>query len=260
MIYGRETVDSRHIVLLGIVFDTFAFALFMMNSKRAGASVKNVKRLYAEKGLKNIIGKYKNIFVCSVFGGILVLLLPTVFTYFVLFGGDLYAKEFVYLSLMFIQLTNVFNQMYGGRIIGIIFFVLVLFAAVTSSISLVESIVAVLCEDGRMKRLTACLIVFGAILVLGTLSSLGNGALSGVEIFGLSILDAFDFLANNILMPIVAIITCVIAGWFIDKTILPKEIGIDKNKKLTTYFNVIIRYVAPICILVILVTGLFITL
>lgn len=163
-------------------------------------------------------------------------------------------------SLMFVQLTNVFNALPIGRVIGLVFFLLVFFAAITSSVSLVESIVAVLCEDGRMKRLTACLIVFGAILVLGTLSSLGNGALSGVEIFGLSILDAFDFLANNILMPIVAIITCVIAGWFIDKTILPKEIGIDKNKKLNTYFNVIIRYVAPICILVILVTGLFITL
>lgn len=163
-------------------------------------------------------------------------------------------------SLMFVQLTNVFNALPLGRVIGVIFFVLVLFAAITSSVSLVESIVAVLCEDGRMKRLTACLIVFGAILVLGTLSSLGNGALAGVNIFGLSILDAFDFLANNILMPIVAIITCVIAGWFINKEILPKEIGIDKSKRFTTYFNVIIRYVAPICILVILITGLFITL
>ena len=165
---------------------------------------------------------------------------------------------------MFIQLTNVFNAMgIAGRIIGVIFFVLVLFAAITSSVSLVESIVAVLCEDGRMSRLTACLIVFGAIFVLGTLSSLGFGSLSFISINNagetMTILDMFDFFANNILMPIVAIITCVIAGWFIDKTILPKEIGLDKNKKLNAYFNVIIRYVAPICILVILISGLFVT-
>ena len=160
-------------------------------------------------------------------------------------------------SLMFVQLTNVFNKLPAGRIIGIIFFILVLFAAVTSSVSLVESIVAVLCEDGRMKRFTACLIVFGAILVLGTLSSLGNGVLDGIRIGDKGILDMFDFLANNILMPIVAIITCVIAGWFIDKNILPKEIGLDKNKKLGAYFNVIIRYVAPLCILLILFSGLF---
>ena len=69
----------------------------------------------------------------------------------------------------------------------------------------------------------------------------------------------FDFVANNVLMPIVAIITCVIAGWFIDKTILPKEIGLDKNKSLNMYFNVIVRYIAPLCILAILISGLFIT-
>lgn len=163
-------------------------------------------------------------------------------------------------SLMFIQLTNVFNSMgVIGRFIGIVFFILVLFAAITSSVSLVEAIVAVLCEDGRMKRVTACAIVFGAILVLGTLSSLGFGVLGDISINGYTILDMFDFISNNVLMPIVAIITCVIAGWFIDKTILPKEIGLDKNKSLNTYFNVIIRYVAPLCILAILISGLFIT-
>lgn len=161
-------------------------------------------------------------------------------------------------SLMFVQLANVFNSVKGGRIIAIIFFVLVLFAAITSSVSLVESIVSVLCEDGRMKRLIACIIVFSAIIVLGTLSSLGNGVLSNISIFGKDILGAFDFFANNVLMPIVAIITCVIAGWFIDKNIIPKEIGLDKNKKLNLYFNVVIRYIAPICILVILFSGLFV--
>lgn len=163
-------------------------------------------------------------------------------------------------SLMFIQLTNVFNHMIGGRIIGIIFFVLVLFAAVTSSISLVESIVAVLCEDGKMKRIIACAIVFGVIIVLGSLSSLGEGVLSGFKSLtgGLTILDSFDFLANNILIPIVAIITCVIAGWFIDKNIITNEIGL--KKKGSAYFNIIIKYVAPICILIILITGLFVKL
>ncbi len=160
-------------------------------------------------------------------------------------------------SLMFIQLADIFNTIPGGRIIAIIFFILVFFAALTSSISIAEAIVAVLCEDGRMKRVTACCIVFGIILVLGTLSALGYSALSGVRIFGLDILDTFDFLANNILIPIVAIITCVIAGYFIDKELLPKEIGIENKKFAKTYYNIIIRYVAPICILAILVTGLF---
>lgn len=159
-------------------------------------------------------------------------------------------------SLMFVQLTNIFNALPLGRFIGVVFFILVLFAAVTSSVSLVESIVAVLCEDGRMNRVTACLIVFGVVLVLGSLSSLGYGVLSDVRILGKDILDTFDLLSNYILLPIVAIITCVIAGWFIEKNIIPREIGLDKNKRLNTYFNVIIKYVAPICIFIILVSGL----
>lgn len=163
-------------------------------------------------------------------------------------------------ALMFIQLTNVFNAIPLGRVIGVIFFILVLFAALTSSISLVEAIVAVICEKWKIKRVPACMIVLAIILVLGTLSSLGFGALSGFTIGGKDILSAFDFLANNILIPIVAIITCVFAGWFIEKNIITKEIGIDKNKYLSAYFNVIVKFVAPICILVILITGLFITL
>lgn len=159
-------------------------------------------------------------------------------------------------TLMFVHVANVFNSLPGGRIIGAIFFVLVLFAAITSSVSLVEAIVAVLCEDGRMKRITACFIVFGVVLVLGTLSSLGFGVLSNVQILGKGILDSFDILSNYVLLPIVAIVTCVIAGWFIDKNIIPKEIGLDKNKTLNLYFNVIIKYVAPICIFIILITGL----
>ncbi|MBQ3115639.1 MAG: sodium-dependent transporter [Clostridia bacterium] len=163
-------------------------------------------------------------------------------------------------GLMFVQLTEVFGTIKGGRVIGTIFFILVFFAAVTSSVSLVESIVAVLCEGDKMKRSSACAIVFSVILTLGALSSLGFGVLDGVSINiagnSKSILDMFDLLANNILLPIVGIMTCVIVGWFVDKKIIPKEIGIDKNKTLRGFFNVITKYVAPIIILIVLVSGL----
>ncbi len=185
-----------------------------------------------------------------------LIIIPSVFS----FARSLPEAEAVLESkgptLMFIQLTNVFNSIPGGRLFGSIFFVLVLFAAITSSVSLVESIVAVLCEDNKMKRSSACAIVFGAILVLGSLSSLGFGVLGGVTVLGNDILTAFDLLANNILLPIVAILTCVLVGWFIDKKIIPKEIGIDKNKNLRTVFNILIKYIAPIVILVVLVSGL----
>ena len=69
-------------------------------------------------------------------------------------------------------------------------------------------------------------------------------------------LDTFELLSNYVLLPIVAIITCVIAGWFIEKNVIPKEIGIDNNKGLNAYFNIIVKYVAPVCIVIILVSGL----
>lgn len=185
-----------------------------------------------------------------------MIIIPAVFA----FGSGSDALQNDGPALMFIQLTNVFNALPGGRIIGIIFFVLVFFAAVTSSISLVESIIAVLCENKKIKRKIACIIVFALIFVFGALSSLGFGVLSGFNIAGKGILDCFDFLANNILIPIAAICTCVFAGWFIDKNIIPKEIGIDKNKRSNLYFNVIVKFVAPICIFVILITGLFLKL
>jgi NSS family neurotransmitter:Na+ symporter len=185
-----------------------------------------------------------------------LIIIPAVFA----FGGGEEGLKNSGPSLMFVQLTNVFNALPGGKIIGTLFFVLVFFAAVTSSVSLVETIVAALCENGKIKRVTACIIVFSIILVLGTLSSLSNGVLADFKIGGLAILDAFDFLANNIMIPVVAIVTCIFAGWFIDKTIIPKEICIDKTPWFNKYFNVIIKYVAPICILIILVTGLFIKL
>ena len=107
MLFGGATVDARHIVMMGIAFDTFAFALFMMNSRRAGASVKSVKKLYSEERISSIIKKYKNILICSLLGGVLVVVLPAIFDSFNLFGGYQYKEEFTYLSLMFIQLSTV---------------------------------------------------------------------------------------------------------------------------------------------------------
>ena len=107
MLFGGATVDARHIVMMGIAFDTFAFALFMMNSRRAGASVKSVKKLYSEERISSLIKKYKNILICSLLGGVLVVVLPAIFDSFNLFGGYQYKEEFTYLSLMFIQLSTV---------------------------------------------------------------------------------------------------------------------------------------------------------
>lgn len=105
-----------------------------------------------------------------------------------------------------------------------------------------------------MKRWVACLCVFGVILVLGILSSLGFGPLSFIHIKDKTILDIFDYAANSILMPIAAIITCVIAGFFADTESLVDEIGI-KRKGYRMYYKIMIRYIAPVCMAAILISG-----
>ena len=162
-------------------------------------------------------------------------------------------------SLMFIQLPAVFNKIPGGRWIGAIFFILVFFAALTSSISLVEAIVAVLRENCHLKRWVACLIVLGIMLVLGSLSSLGFGPLNMIKIGDKDILTIFDYLSNSILMPLVAIGTCIIAGFFVDTNSIMDEIGMKKNG-YRMYFKIMIRYIAPVCMAAILISGIFLTL
>lgn len=162
-------------------------------------------------------------------------------------------------SLMFVVLPQMFNGMAGGRVIAIIFFVLVLFAALTSSISLVEAIVAVLRENLHLKRWVSCMIVLGIMLVLGALSSLGFGPLDMIHIGDKSILDIFDYASNSILMPLVAIGTCIIAGYFCDTNSLMDEIGMRK-KGYRMYYKIMIRYIAPVCMAAILISGIFLTL
>ena len=161
-------------------------------------------------------------------------------------------------SLMFVQLPAVFNNITGGRWLGMVFFVLVFFAALTSSISLVETIVAVLKSNG-LSRVISCVIVFGIMLVMGTLSSLGYGPLSMINIGGKAILDIFDYVSNSILMPIVAIGTCIVAGYFCDTRILMDEAGLLR-KSTRTYFRIMVRYVAPVCMALILISGIFLDL
>ena len=160
-------------------------------------------------------------------------------------------------GLMFMTLPKVFQQMPGGNIIALLFFVLVFFAAITSSISVMEAIVSSLMDKFHLKRIPCCLIVIGICLLLGIPSSLGNGLWANIKILGMDFLTFFDYISNSILMPIVAFCTCILVGWVIKPKALTDEI--TKNgekfgrKKL---FNVIIKYIAPICLLFIFVTGI----
>ena len=159
-------------------------------------------------------------------------------------------------GLMFDVLPKIFETMLGGQIIGILFFVLVLFAALTSSISLMETVVSIFCDKLRMGRKTACLSVFILSVILGIPSALGYGVLGGVKILGFSFLDFFDFISNSVLMPIVAFFTCIFIGYIIKPKAVIEEIELSAKFKRKKLFNIVIKYIAPICIVLILISSI----
>ena len=158
-------------------------------------------------------------------------------------------------GLMFVTLPKVFDSMMGGGVIGAIFFLLVLFAALTSSISLMETIVSTLADKLHWNRRICCLAVFLFSLLLGIPSSLGNGLWSGFLLLGKDILSFFDFISNSVLMPIVALLTCIFVAYFIKTKPIEEEIEASAPFRAKRLFQIVIRYVAPVCILIILLTS-----
>ena len=159
-------------------------------------------------------------------------------------------------GLMFITLPKVFESMAGGSIIGAVFFILVLFAALTSSISLMETVVSIFMDKFGWNRKLTCILVFLFCVALGLPSSLGFGVLSDVTIMNFSFLDFFDFISNSVLMPIVAFLTCIFVGYVIKPKTLTDEIESSGQFKRKKMFVVIIKYIAPVCIILILVSSI----
>ena len=158
-------------------------------------------------------------------------------------------------GLMFITLPKVFNEMPAGGIIGFLFFVLVFFAAITSSISVMEAIVSSLMDKFKLTRIKSCLIVIVICLIMGIPSSLGNGIWSNVKILGMDFLTFFDFLSNSIIMPIVALCTCILIGWVIKPKTIADEITRNGERfSRRALFDVMIKYIAPICLVFILIS------
>ena len=156
-------------------------------------------------------------------------------------------------GLMFVTLPKVFLSMPGGSFIGAVFFILVLFAALTSSISLMETVVSIFMDKFKWKRKPTCFAVFALCIALGIPSCLGYGTLADIKFIGLQFLDFFDFISNSVIMPLVALATCILVGYVIKPTSLIEEIELNGKFKRKTLFTVIIKYVAPVCIVAILV-------
>lgn len=158
-------------------------------------------------------------------------------------------------GLMFVTLPKVFNSMAGGSVIGTVFFILVLFAALTSSISLMEAIVSIICDRFKVSRNKAILITVIVSVILGVPSSMGNGLWANIKLLGMDFLTFFDFMSNSVIMPVVAFFTCIFVGYVIKPKSIIEEAEIGGKFKSRGLFVSVIKYIAPVCILLILISS-----
>ena len=181
-----------------------------------------------------------------------LMIIPAVFAFS---GGDpdtLQAGP----SLMFITLPKVFAGMGFGTGTGILFFLLVLFAAVTSSIALTESAVSTFEDELHWSRKKATVFMTVVMIVLGTLSCLGYGPLAGITVIGMQFLDFFDFLTNSVMMPIAAIATCPLVSRVIGVEKIENEVTEGGHLfKRKAIFQFMIKYLCPIFAAIILVSS-----
>ena len=163
-------------------------------------------------------------------------------------------------GLVFETLPYVFSQMPAGGIIAIVFFLALLVAALTSSISMLEVAVAFLVEEKKFSRISACVVLFFLCWIVGALCSLSFGPLADIKIAGRSIFDFFDNLSSNVLMTLGSLLTVLFVGWRLKKTDIYDEFTnggtLSANAKIFGVLWFLIRYVCPLAIISIFVYGL----
>ena len=163
-------------------------------------------------------------------------------------------------GLVFETLPYVFSQMPAGGVVAILFFLALLVAAVTSSISMFEVGVAYLVEEKKLPRVGACAIIFAFCWILGAFCSLSFGPLSEFRLFGRNIFDFFDNLSSNVLMTLGSLLTVLFVGWRLKKTDIYDEFTnggtISMNAKIFGVLWFLIRYICPLAVISIFVSGL----
>lgn len=160
-------------------------------------------------------------------------------------------------SLVFVTLPEVFTRMEGTQLWSILFFTLLLVAALTSTISVAEVSIRFFQDRMRMSRLKASLTVMLPLFLFSSLCSLSMGSLSGVKILDMSFFSLLETIATNILLPLGAMLTCVYIGWFAPKGLLRGELtngGTFRNRAMPIIIFVI-KYIAPVFIFMILVAS-----
>lgn len=179
-----------------------------------------------------------------------IAIFPIVFSFGLEPGGGV--------GLIFKTLPNIFQQMAGGYIFALLFFILLTVAALTSSISVLEVVVAFFVERLKMKRINATLFATISISYLGTLCAMSAGGFSDFRLFNKNFFDLLDSTASKILLPLGGCLIALFVGWFYGKGKTWIEVS-NQGKLKVVYLNIfmfLIRYIAPIAIALIFMNGL----
>lgn len=160
-------------------------------------------------------------------------------------------------GLVFITLPNVFQQMPGGHIFSFLFFLLLTVAALTSSISILEVVVAYFDEELKMKRHVATVFATALITLLGVICSLSMGIFSDYTFFDLNFFDLLDWISANLMLPLGGLFISLFIGWkFGRKKVLAEiEKGGSISSLLLSFFMFLVRFIAPIAIAIVLLNG-----
>jgi len=161
-------------------------------------------------------------------------------------------------GLVFIVLPNIFEQMPGGYFFSIIFFTLLSIAALTSTVSVLEVVVAYFSEELNMSRGKATIIAASAITVVGVFATLSFGPLKNATLLGRTVFDWFDYLSANLLLPLGAILIVVFVGWYLGKKNVKDEITNqgELRGRFINVFMMIVKFIAPIAITLVFIYGL----
>lgn len=166
-------------------------------------------------------------------------------------------------GLVFVTLPNVFNIAFGnipwlGYLFSVMFYVLLVLAALTSTISLHEVATAYIHESYGISRRKGAYIVTGGCIVLGALCSLSFGVLSDFKLGGMILFDCFDFLSAKFLMPLGGMLISLFTGWYLDRRLVWEEVTNDGKLRISffRFYIFLLRYVAPLAIGVIFVNEL----
>ena len=163
-------------------------------------------------------------------------------------------------GLVFDTLPFIFSQMprWVGAVVGIVFFLTILMAALTSSISVLEVGVAYLVEEKGMGRVKSTLIITLLGWILGVFCSLSFGPLSGATLFGHSIFDCMDKLCSDWLLPLGGLLFTLFVGWYMSREDVRDEFtsGGTRNTRIFGLVYFLMRYLAPLGILVVFITNL----